>query len=560
MLGVVSDDNLQVAEPKIWVSELPPTTQQNWSAVAFMGFVLAVFGALVPVATAPAAQLNAFFPSLDAIVLITDLITAVLLFTQFSISRSPSLVALASGYLFTALIVIPHALTFAGAFSPTGLLGANNQTGSWLFIFWHFGFGAALLAYAILRKTEDAGKQIKGSTRATIGCTVGGAVLLVLGLTWLSTAGSELLPELITPQSTLSPTVRYPIWGTIAVTTAALVVLAVNRRSVLDLWLMVVAAVFIMELVFSGLLPSARFSVGFYAGRVLSLITSCIVLILLLEETMRLYAELARSNVMLLLERENKLMNIEAVAASISHELKQPLGSIALNCETAKLLIQASQPDVQQTLEVLDESIIATKRANEQLEGIRDLFGRHIQVQEVIDINDIAARAVHLFAGELRSHNIDARMELSPTPPVIYGHKGQIQQVLANLLSNAVEALAEVADGTRVITIRTAADDSMAVVEVEDSGPGIAPADSGRVFDPFVTTKSQGMGLGLAICRTVVDRHGGKLTTLPAHPRGTIFRLQLPAAKQEMAQHAADRLSAATVSSERSELTVALGG
>ena len=108
----------------------------------------------MPVATKPAAQLNAFFPSLDAIVLITDLITAVLLLTQFSISRSPSLLALASGYLFTAIIVIPHALTFAGAFSPTGLLGSNNQTGSWLFIFWHFGFGASLLAYVILRKSE----------------------------------------------------------------------------------------------------------------------------------------------------------------------------------------------------------------------------------------------------------------------------------------------------------------------------------------------------------------------------------------------------------------------
>ena len=220
-------------------------------------------------------------------------------FFQFSISRCPSLVALASGYLFTALIVVPHALTFAGAFSPTGLLGANRQTGSWLFIFWHFGFGASLLAYAMLRKLEGAGAQLKAPTGATIGLAVGGAVLLVLALTWLSTYGTELLPEIITPQSTLSPTVRYPIWGTIAVTAAALVLLAVYNRSVLDLWLMVVAAVFILELVFSGLLPSARFSVGFYAGRVLSLITSCIVLILLLEETMRLYAELARSNVML---------------------------------------------------------------------------------------------------------------------------------------------------------------------------------------------------------------------------------------------------------------------
>jgi signal transduction histidine kinase len=540
VLGVVSDDHLQEAEPKIWVSELTPTARQNWSAVALMGFVLVVFGALVPVATAPAAQLNALFPSLDAIVLITDLITAVLLFTQFSISRSPSLVALASGYLFTALIVIPHALTFAGAFSPNGLLHANNQTGSWLFIFWHFGFGAALLAYAILRKSESAGTRLEGSARAIIGCTAAADVLLVLGLTWLSTRGSSLLPEIITPQSTLSPTVRYPVWGTIVVTTAALAVLAVNRRSVLDLWLMVVAAVFIVELVFSGLLPSARFSVGFYAGRVLSLITSCIVLILLLEQTMRLYAELAHSNVMLVLERTNKLMNMEAVAASISHELKQPLGSIVLNCETAKLLIQRSQPDAQQTLDLLDETITATHRANEHLEGIRDLFSSN-QTQEAILINDIAGSAVRLLAGELRSHNIDTRVELSPTPPIAYGHRGQIQQVLINLISNAVEALARVADGTRVLTIRTVADDSVAVLEVEDSGPGIALAYSGRVFDPFVTTKSKGMGLGLAICRTIVDRHGGKLTTLPAHPRGTIFRLLLPA-RQDTAQHNPGRL------------------
>jgi signal transduction histidine kinase len=537
-MSAVSNDNFQQAEPKIWVSELPPTARQKWSAAALMGLVLVVFGALVPIANRPAAQLNAFFPSLDAIVLITDLITAVLLFTQLSVSRSPSLMALASGYLFTAVIVIPHALTFAGAFSPSGLLGANNQTGSWLFIFWHFGFGASLLAYAILRKSEGRGAKIKGSTAATIGFVVGGIIFLVLGLTWLSTAGSNLLPEIITPQSTLSPTVRYPVWGTIAVTAAALGFLAVHRRSVLDLWLMVVAAVFIMELVFSGLLPSARFSVGFYAGRVLSLITSCIVLILLLEESMRLYAELARSNVMLLLERENRMMNMEAVAASISHELKQPLGSIALDSESAMLLIQRPQPDVQQMTEVLNDIVKATGRANDQLEGIRKLFGRNMQGEDFVDLNDIVVRTVVLFSGEFKSHDIDVRTERSATPPVIYGHRSQLQQVLANLVLNAVEALNKVPHGTRVMMIRTRTDPGVAAIEVEDSGPGIAPAQSGRVFEPFVTSKSQGMGLGLAICRTIVERHGGELTTVSAHPRGTIFRLRLPKATQDAARAA----------------------
>ncbi|MFL5323630.1 MAG: sensor histidine kinase [Microvirga sp.] len=518
------------ADTPIWVSELVPTTRQNWSAAALVAIVLVVFGALVPIATRPAAELNSFFPTLDAIVLITDLITAVLLLTQFSISRSRSLLALAFAYLFTALIVVPHALTFAGAFSPTGLLGANRQTGSWLFIFWHFGFSAALLAYAALRRREDARTRFQGSTLAAIGWCVASAVLAVVALTWLSTAGTDLLPAIITPQSTISPTVRYPIWATILLTAAALLVLAAHRRSVLDLWLMVVAFVFILELVFSGLLPSARFSVGFYAGRVLSLLTACIVLVVLLEETMRLYAELARSNLMLVLERNNKLMNIEAVASSISHELKQPLGAILLNCETAKILLQRPAPDIGQTIAVLDETIAATNRANEQLEGARALFGRADREQEIINVSDIADRAVRLVARELRSHNIATRLELPAKAVYAIGHGNQIQQVIINLLVNAIEALSRAPPENRVLRIAAGAQGGTAVVEIEDSGDGVDPAKADKIFEPFVTSKPSGMGLGLAICRTIVDRHGGKLAIAPGHPRGTIVRLALPAA------------------------------
>jgi hypothetical protein len=126
--------------------DLPPTPRQTRWALAVAAVALAGFAAVVPIADRPLTQLNAFFPSLDAIVFVSDLVTAVLLYAQFAISRLRGLLALAAGYLFTALIVIPHALTFAGAFSPTGLLGANIQTGSWLFIFWHIGFSAGLLS------------------------------------------------------------------------------------------------------------------------------------------------------------------------------------------------------------------------------------------------------------------------------------------------------------------------------------------------------------------------------------------------------------------------------
>ena len=126
------------------LSDLPPTAFQTWSAVAVAAFVLVAFIAIAPFSGMPLGALNIFFPLLDAIVFVTDLVTAVLLFSQFAISGSRPLLALANGYLFTGLIVVPHALTFTGAFSPTGLLGANIQTGSWLFIFWHIGFAASL--------------------------------------------------------------------------------------------------------------------------------------------------------------------------------------------------------------------------------------------------------------------------------------------------------------------------------------------------------------------------------------------------------------------------------
>ena len=325
------------------LEDLEPTARQTWWAVAVATAAFIAFVVVAPFAGIPLVQLNAFFPSLDAIVFVTDLVTAVLLYAQFSISRSRSLLVLACGYLFTALIVIPHALTFA-RFLPRGLLGAGLQTGSWLFIFWHIGFAAALLAYGVLKRhnrpipESSLPKVIPGSIIAV--------AALVCAITWLTTGGEAHLPPIVLDEARISPIVVYPIWFTILLSAAALAVLATSRRSVLDQWLMVVAVVFIGEVAFSGLLPSIRFSAGFYAGRGFSLVTSSIVLIVLLAETMRLYVQLARSNAKLELERNNKLMNMQALASSISHELRQPLGAIMLSSETALLSISRQPPNI----------------------------------------------------------------------------------------------------------------------------------------------------------------------------------------------------------------------
>ncbi len=392
-----------------WLSDLPPTAFQTWFAIAVAAVVLVAFMAIAPFAGMPLAALNIFFPLLDAIVFVTDMITAVLLFSQFSIAGSRPLLALANGYFFGGLIVVPHALTFTGAFSPTGLLGANIQTGSWLFIFWHIGFAAALLAYALLTIDHRAQPLSPASAQHAIRWSVVGVIVLTCSLTWLATAGTRLLPPIVLDTNRISPLVVYPIWLAILISAAALSVLAFRRRSVLNQWLMVVAFVYIGELAFSGLFPSVRFSLGFYAGRVFSVITASIVLIVLLAETTRLYVLLARSNMKLQREQNNKLMNFEAIVAAISHEIRQPLGAIELNSSSAQLILDQAPTEVGEMRAIMDETKDAARRINETLDGFRSLFGRIDQKRQPVDINELILDVLKLVAdGVERSWRLGA--------------------------------------------------------------------------------------------------------------------------------------------------------
>lgn len=510
--------------------DLPPTTRQTRWALAVTAIVLVGFLAVIPVATHPVVELNAFFPSLDAIVFVSDLVTAVLLYAQFSISRSRALFALATGYLFTAFIVIPHALTFAGAFTPTGLLGANIQTGSWLFIFWHIGFAAALLAYAALREERITTTFSRFPVLPVIGWSVAGVIALVCILTWLSTAGATLLPPIILDQRRISPIVIYPISFAILISLAALLLLLRRRRSLLDLWLAVVALVAILELAFSGLIPTVRFSAGFYAGRAFSLLTASIVLVVLLSEIMRLYTRLARSNAMLRHEQHNKLMNLEAMASAIVHEVRQPLSGITASGGATLRFLQRSPPDLEKAEATITRMIAAGHRANEVLEGVRGLFAKGEPHKAPVNVNDLIDEVVHGLRPELEDHNVETRLSLDAALPPLAGDKGQLQEVIVNLINNAREAMDSV-DGRRILKITTELTSRGAAIVVEDSGPGVSPEAADEIFDAFVSTKPQGMGLGLAICRMIVERHDGELSFSAASPRGAIFRIAFPQAR-----------------------------
>lgn len=510
------------------LTDLPPTRRQTRAAIAVVLIALVAFAVVAPSSGRHAVVLNAFFPSLDAIVLVTDLITAVLLYAQFSISRSRALLVLASGYLFTALIVIPHALTFSGAFSPTGLFGAGLQTGSWLFIFWHVGFAASLLGYAISKDIEHGLAAETDVVREIIWSAVT-VVTLVGAITWLTTGGEALLPPIILDGSRMSPSVVYPIWFTILITAAGLVILVFRRRSVLDLWLIVVAAVFIGELAFSGLLPTVRFSVGFYAGRVFSLITSSIVLIVLLAETTLLYVHLARSTDLLQRQHHNKLMSMEAIAASISHELNQPIGAALLNSETALMCLKATPPEIEDSREAIESIVDSNMHAKAILNNLRTLFGKAELSKERVDVNNLGLEVLKTLRLELRGR-LDIKTELASELPPVLGHKSQLQEVVTNLIQNAVDAMTSEV-GPRALIVRTEREaDNRVAIAVEDTGPGVSPQDAETIFDAFVTTKPTGMGLGLAISKMIVERHEGTLSVSSAIPHGAIFRVELPAA------------------------------
>ncbi len=222
----------------------------------------------------PLFEVSGFIPALDAIIFATDLITASLLLAHFSITRSRALLALACGYLFSATIVVAHGLSFPGAFSPTGHLGGTSQTTIRLYLFWHLGLPAALFAYVWLRDEARTKAGARTPTALAAICSVACVLALVICIVWLAVAGDELLPYARVGPDNSSPLVPWLTALTMLICAAALYVLWVFQRSALDQWLMVVVLASIIELVITALLGGPLFSLGFYTGRVFSLVKS----------------------------------------------------------------------------------------------------------------------------------------------------------------------------------------------------------------------------------------------------------------------------------------------
>jgi signal transduction histidine kinase len=176
--------------------------------------------------------------------------------------------------------------------------------------------------------------------------------------------------------------------------------------------------------------------------------------------------------------------------------------------------------------------IAAAHRASQILDDIRNLFATAERPQSPVDMNDLAVKALGALDSELKSHNVITRVQLASQLPPIMGHAGQLQEVIVNLIQNAVDAMDSVDDDRRVLQVRTKYNGGEAIsVEIEDSGPGIETKKADNIFDAFFTTKPHGMGLGLAICRMIIERHEGQLVASSANRHGTVFRITLPQMK-----------------------------
>jgi signal transduction histidine kinase len=239
-------------------------------------------------------------------------------------------------------------------------------------------------------------------------------------------------------------------------------------------------------------------------------------------------ARLARANKMLQRERDNKLMNVGAAISAISHELKQPLTAIVTKGSAARRFLERAPSEIPRVQAILGEIVSASFRANEVLENIQGLFG-HDQEPHPTDINELIRDSLRLIHEQLERHRITILTQLAADMPAVPAHKGQLQEVIINLLQNSIDAM-EAVEKPRLLHIETERRGPGAIgISISDSGKGIDARVIDSIFDAFVTTKAKGKGLGLAISRMIVERHDGQLTASSAGSEtGAIFEIVLP--------------------------------
>jgi PAS domain S-box-containing protein len=230
------------------------------------------------------------------------------------------------------------------------------------------------------------------------------------------------------------------------------------------------------------------------------------------------------------LRRMARFTTVGAMTASIAHELKQPLAAIVTNGNAGLRWLDRPAPDLTEVRAALQRMVSEGHRASEIITSIRAMFGKEQQQRHSVSIDDLIREVLSALLDDLKSCGVALRLELLDGVNPVEADRVQLRQVLLNLVTNAMDAMKAVEDRPRVLQIRSEGlEQQWVVISVQDTGTGISAETKDRIFDAFFTTKSHGMGLGLSICRSIIEAHGGWLSASAAHPHGSTFQVMLPA-------------------------------
>jgi signal transduction histidine kinase len=522
-------------ERPVFLSTLPAGRVANRLALAVVLVSVAIFLALAPFAKVRLPPVFAFIPIYESALVINDLITAVLLLGQFMLLRSPSLLTLAGGYLFTAFITVSHALTFPGLFSPTGLLGAGPQSTAWLYEFWHVGFPLIVIGYALLggRETNRPSSRPSLAILSTVVAVLG----VVCALTLLATAGQDALPAIMRGNQ-YTPALIFvvsSIWG---LTLLALLLLWRRRpRSVLDLWLMVVMCAWLFDIGLAAVLNQGRFDVGWYAGRIYGLLAASFVLMVLLVENSKLYARLVdayegeRRERQLVQQRTTELTTankeLDAFSYSVSHDLRAPLRAMG---GYARML----QSDYGERLDeegrrLLGVVIGSASRMGELIDDLLAFsrLGRQPLKTQPVKLDDL----VHQIIEEQQADREGRRIDFAVSKlGMAEADLALLKQALVNLLGNAIKFTRHRNPAVIEVGCRQEARNGR-VYYVKDNGAGFDMQHARKLFGVFErlhrSDEYEGTGVGLAIVQRIIERHGGRIWAEARPEEGATFYFTL---------------------------------
>jgi len=227
------------------------------------------------------------------------------------------------------------------------------------------------------------------------------------------------------------------------------------------------------------------------------------------------------------LTQMNRMATASELSAAIAHEIRQPITGMVTMANAALRWLSREKPEISRARDAMNKVVAAGHQASDLITNVRGLFGKDTQAKTPTDLNKPIQSVLELVSVDLRKHNIETQVNLSEQLPLVVGNEGQLQQVILNLVMNAVESMNSTEP--RILSIKSETTGHNGVrVSIADTGSGISLTNLNRVFKPMFTTKAHGMGMGLSICKSIIESHNGRIWVTAATPRGSIFQFELP--------------------------------